>query len=466
MGTATPPPQFYGGVDLFVSGQQVTGAPASPVQTRSGRISRPPPMPQKGDTELTQSTEGSHSDHLEPPRKRGRPALDPKERLNRTRQRNKEAAHALREKKKQTANENLILLEEKTRECRVLEDRCHELEAQVRELQATLQAHRIPLPSVPGPSRSWRDYRSEQESRNHTSQHASPAVADQVVFPNHQASQGFATQAPPAFPNQPSPAFMVPQYQPVYAGLEALANAALPNLAPQPVAHVGSLDPASAIGNLNTPLHTTPNAGSFAIDPEIQAALDALNLPAYNWQLPDDAMSLSALFTLDDLGEDANDADFVPPTSPKGESESDSDDDEDEEERARDKDRNKAHTAPTASPPDEEEDLFLPIEDVPVPEDQLYADAMAALGVSTPAELKVVVNKIVETASRGGVTPEQVEGLRRLTRLAEVRGATLSASTARAPTSRPPGSGQNDRESTVRDGVKERKREKGKEGRP
>jgi hypothetical protein len=241
-----------------------------------------------------------------------------------------------------------------------------------------------------------------------------------------QPSPAFRNDQPsPAFTNPASPAFMLPQsYPPVYAGLEALANAALPNLAPQPMAQVPQMDPTSAIGDLNTPLHTTPADGI-----DLQAALDTLNFSAYNWQPPPDDDTVHwALSFLDDLGEDANDADFVPPTSPKGDSDSESDDDEDEDEEERKKARGKkAGPAPTPTPPDEEEDLFLPIEDVPVPEDQLYADAMKALGVSTPDELKVVVNKIVETASKGGVTPEQVEGLRRLMRLAEVRGAALTS---------------------------------------
>ncbi|BEI81702.1 hypothetical protein CcaverHIS002_0208620 [Cutaneotrichosporon cavernicola] len=403
----TPPPQLYGGEDFHALMNQMMGPPGSPVQTRSGRISRPPPTPQKADetdeAATPQECETPKPPDSTAPRKRGRPRLDPEERARRLRQRNKDAAHQSRKRRREEADENLELLEGKTRECRMLEDRCHELEAQVRELQATLQAHRIPLPSVPGPSRSWRDYRNEQASRNPDRNHASPAVSI----------------------DQSSPAFVIPQaYPPVYAGLEALANAALPNLAPHPMAHVTSLNPTSAIGDLSTPLHTTPAAGPLSIDPDIQAALDALNFPAYTWRPDDDAISLSALFTLDDLAEDANDGDFVPPTSPKGESESDSDDDdeyddEDEKGKGRGKGTGKKRPAPTPTPPDEEEDLFLPIEDVPVPEDQLYADAMKALGVSTPDELKVVVNKIVETASRGGVTPEQVEGLRRLMRLAE-----------------------------------------------
>lgn len=238
---------------------------------------------------------------------------------------------------------------------------------------------------------------------------------------------------------------------PPYAGgLEALANAALPNLQAPPVPAPHGMTPmnASALGDLQTPLHTATPVAPMPMNPDLAAALEGFDFSAYNWRpYDDDAMSLSALFTLDDLGEDANDADFVPPTSPKGESsDSESEDEAEAEGRGHGKDgtsgrphkrrrveeERATHTPET--PDDEEqeaedepEDLFLPIEDVPVPEDQLYADAMTALGVSTPAELAVVVSKIVETASRGGVTSEQVEGLRRLMRLAEARGAAISS---------------------------------------
>lgn len=262
---------------------------------------------------------------------------------------------------------------------------------------------------------------------------------------------------------------------PYGGGLEALAAAALPNLAPTTGmtpshGHGHGISPMSttALGDLNTPLHTTPApVAPISMDPDIMAALEALNLPAYNynygnysWRPDDDAISLSALFTLDDLGEDANDGDFVPPTSPKGESSDSESEGEGEDEptprapnggEERPSKRRRTEERPTHTPKtpetadddnevqeadDEPEDLCMPIEDVPVPEDQLYADAMTALGVSTPAELAVVVAKIVETASRGGVTPEQVEGLRRLMRLAEARGAALTANGANGGSSR------------------------------
>lgn len=334
-----------------------------------------------------------------------------------------------------------------------------ELTVRVRELQAALQAHGLPLPSVPGPIRGRRAYWAPPDAAapyGMLQPQPPPQPQHQPQpHPQHQPQLQHQSQS------QHQPQHSQPAY-PLYAGgLEALANAALPNM-PQAMPVGVSPMNASAIGDLTTPLHTsTPVTPAVPMDPDIAAALDVLNFPAYNWRpYDDDTISLSALFTLDDIGEDANDADFVPPTSPKGESsdsESDGEGDADAEAEAEagpssgrkkarraeaeetERSHKRAKVASAAATPetpdddepeeeaeDEPEDLFLPIEDVPIPEDQLYADAMNALGVSTPAELVVVVSKIVETASRGGVTPEQVEGLRRLMRLAEARNAGAS----------------------------------------
>ncbi|KAL1411088.1 hypothetical protein Q8F55_002038 [Vanrija albida] len=154
-----------------------------------------------------------------------------------------------------------------------------------------------------------------------------------------------------------------------------------------------------------------------------------------------DALSISALFNIEDWGGDDNDDEFVPPSSPPKEDDSDfeeetpgvrhkrrrlhderaDNEDDDDNDDDDDDDMNIAE--------DEEEDLFQPIEDVPVPMEQLYQDAMDALGVSSRAELATVVAKIVETANKsGGPTTEQVEGLRRLALLAEAQGFYNSAS--------------------------------------
>lgn len=164
-----------------------------------------------------------------------------------------------------------------------------------------------------------------------------------------------------------------------------------------------------------------------------------------------DTMSLSALFTFDDLPEDAADEDFVPPTSPKpGESSSDDEDDEDEEEdeegegegedegsrrdegegeraeRAEHRGQKRPREDDDEEVPDEAEDeaedMFLPIRDVPIPIEEVYSEAMAALGVRSKDELTKVVARIVQGASRGHVSADAVEVLRRLVTIAEAQG--------------------------------------------
>lgn len=152
-----------------------------------------------------------------------------------------------------------------------------------------------------------------------------------------------------------------------------------------------------------------------------------------------DTMSLSALFNFDDLPEDAADEDFVPPTSPKpGESSSDDEDededeqdedegDEDEEddsgkEKAEEKQHRGQKRPREDDAGDEAEDMFLPIRDVPIPIEEVYSEAMAALGVNSKEELTKVVASIVQGASQGHVSPEAVEVLRRLVTIAEAQG--------------------------------------------
>ncbi|WVQ78561.1 hypothetical protein IAT38_000647 [Cryptococcus sp. DSM 104549] len=139
------------------------------------------------------------------------------------------------------------------------------------------------------------------------------------------------------------------------------------------------------------------------------------------------------LFMLDD--NDDNDADFVPASSPKrDDSDSDESDAEDDVEpaprgRAAGK-RGAAASSPSAEPEaeDEEEDLFLPIVDVPVPEveredsEKMMRDAMSALGVESPEQLVDVAKKMLETASHGGVTEEQVSMLGKLVTIAQAQG--------------------------------------------
>nr|XP_019013745.1 uncharacterized protein I206_01817 [Kwoniella pini CBS 10737]OCF52526.1 hypothetical protein I206_01817 [Kwoniella pini CBS 10737] len=162
------------------------------------------------------------------------------------------------------------------------------------------------------------------------------------------------------------------------------------------------------------------------------------------------------LFTIDD--NDADDLDFVPPSSPKRE-DSDSDDSDDDEEptplsasakagsgSASNGKKSKRKVTeneveqgvgetPTngtgAEAEDEEENLFLPIEDVPIPprdeedQEQVMKQAMNELHVDTPQQLMGVIKKMVETAGYGGVTEEQVGMLSKLLALGQAQGMSI-----------------------------------------
>lgn len=164
-----------------------------------------------------------------------------------------------------------------------------------------------------------------------------------------------------------------------------------------------------------------------------------------------DTMSLSAFFNLDALEDDPEDANFEP-TSPTKLDSSDDESDFEEEEPARKRARTEAfreairHRSASPEKDDEdedevedeetdieEEDLFLPIEDVPVPPprqpsvDQLYSGAMADLGVRNRRELGVMIGKIAANINRGAsnttdLTPEQMDALRRLLKIAQAQG--------------------------------------------
>ncbi|WVF71980.1 hypothetical protein IAT40_006791 [Kwoniella sp. CBS 6097] len=161
--------------------------------------------------------------------------------------------------------------------------------------------------------------------------------------------------------------------------------------------------------------------------------------------------SFNDLFTIDD--NDADDGDFIPPSSPKRDSESDDSDADDEDVLVQPRSK-KAKKNSTRSSKDEhennnntngdeaeenetpmaedvEEDLFLPIEDVPVPprdeedQQQVMKQAMTELHVDTPQELMGVIKKMVETAGYGGVTEEQVGMLSKLLALGQAQGMSI-----------------------------------------
>ncbi|OCF36627.1 hypothetical protein I316_01879 [Kwoniella heveanensis BCC8398] len=167
--------------------------------------------------------------------------------------------------------------------------------------------------------------------------------------------------------------------------------------------------------------------------------------------------SFNDLFTIDD--NDADDGDFIPPSSPKRDSESDDSDADDEDvivtasaktKRGKKNNNNRsskdalehgsdnangnendADENETPMAEDVEEDLFLPIEDVPVPprdeedQQQVMKQAMTELHVDTPQELMGVIKKMVETAGYGGVTEEQVGMLSKLLALGQAQGMSI-----------------------------------------
>ncbi|WVQ98935.1 hypothetical protein IAU59_006067 [Kwoniella sp. CBS 9459] len=159
--------------------------------------------------------------------------------------------------------------------------------------------------------------------------------------------------------------------------------------------------------------------------------------------------SFNDLFTIDD--NDAEDGDFIPPSSPKRDSESDDSDADEEDVIAQPKSKkgkknkrspkdgpesgngndNEAEENETPMAEDVEEDLFLPIEDVPVPprdeedQEQVMKQAMTELHVDTPQELMGVIKKMVETAGYGGVTEEQVGMLSKLLALGQAQGMSI-----------------------------------------
>lgn len=163
----------------------------------------------------------------------------------------------------------------------------------------------------------------------------------------------------------------------------------------------------------------------------IPAPVSGGETPAPNIETPAE-LAFSELFNIDD--NDDNDADFVPPSSPKRDSDSEDSDDEVDEEQPRRKKTKRAQEQEQEPEPmaeDEDEDLFLPIVDVPVPprdsEDhqKIVKQAMTELHVDTPEQLMNVVKKMVETAEYGGVTEEQVGMLSKLLALGQAQGVSV-----------------------------------------
>ncbi|ORY20598.1 hypothetical protein BCR39DRAFT_562898, partial [Naematelia encephala] len=78
-----------------------------------------------------------------------------------------------------------------------------------------------------------------------------------------------------------------------------------------------------------------------------------------------------------------------------------------------------------------DEDLFMPIEDVPVPPlEELADEAMRSMGAKTKDELREVVVKLVNQG-REGVTAEQLTQLKGLLTLMGARGVLSTGSNGR-----------------------------------
>ncbi|WRT67349.1 uncharacterized protein IL334_004320 [Kwoniella shivajii] len=181
--------------------------------------------------------------------------------------------------------------------------------------------------------------------------------------------------------------------------------------------------------DIPTPIDTLPGPSTLLpFTDDTPMSLDSIT--------PGSDLPFHDIFTIDD--NDADDLDFIPPSSPKRDSESEDSDDDEEDPLPKVKKgkRRQGQTKETTGDhallaEDVEEDLFLPIEDVPVPprdeEDQhkVMKQAMNELHVDTPQQLMGVIKKMVETAGYGGVTEEQVGMLSKLLALGQAQGMSV-----------------------------------------
>lgn len=169
-----------------------------------------------------------------------------------------------------------------------------------------------------------------------------------------------------------------------------------------------------------------PPPPTLPVIPPLDPPLDATPVTIDDTPIP----TFDMFFNLDEDMDGEHDGDFLPTSSPKHDSSGESDFEEaiptpstsrkrkgkrkarfDEEEEEDDD---------FVDPEVEDENLFLPIEDVPIPED-LKQDAMRSLGVDNQAQLVNLINKMVH-AGQEGMTPETVEKLKVLLTLVGPQG--------------------------------------------
>lgn len=164
-------------------------------------------------------------------------------------------------------------------------------------------------------------------------------------------------------------------------------------------------------------LNTDTNLSSLA-DPTGITLAD-MTVPASE-ELPD----FDNIFRFEDM-DGENDADFQPP-SPRADDSSDSESEDGAEDRRPNEDNPTVATTAATSPGNdddfededvEDENLFLPIEDVPVPPppkvENMTDDAMRSLGVKNKDELMDIIAKMLN-AGQQGMTPEVMEKMKGL----------------------------------------------------
>ena len=191
--------------------------------------------------------------------------------------------------------------------------------------------------------------------------------------------------------------------------------------------------PVVAVPGFDIPLDSTllPNETPFSLED------NAYN--TYNSTIP----TFDMFFNLDLDMDGEHDADFLPTSSPKHISSGESSEDmavstSNHRKRKHRVSRRKARKQRRVEeeedeefidPEVEDEDLFLPIEDVPIP-GNLKQDAMRSLGVDNQGQLVKLINKMLNVGQEG-MTPETVEKLKVLLTLVGPQGGWSGQANAR-----------------------------------
>ena len=135
--------------------------------------------------------------------------------------------------------------------------------------------------------------------------------------------------------------------------------------------------------------------------------------------------SFDMFFNVDMDGED--DGDFLPPSSPPNESDAEADGSARKKRKSKGKRKGKVDDEDDEDDEFEDddvedEDLFEPIEDVPIPPTHQMDSAMRSLGVDNQEQLANLINKMV-VAGKEGMTSEMVDKLKVLLSLVGPNGS-------------------------------------------